>query len=658
MKIKNDNMPSQLIWNFEQDQSKYSKYFNSCKGVFQGGGCKAIAYIGAYKRAHERGVFFSELAGTSAGSIVAAMIAAGASPEQIYDIVKKTNFSELIQSVGKQHKLLTLYLSPLLGRLPTNIKKYISKEAISRFGIFDSKKIEKFVEDCLFQISGKHNLKFSQLVPDLNIVCADLQSNKMKLWNKQNTPEEPIAKAVSASCSIPIFFTPTDNNYVDGGILSNLPNYLFSKEPHYNRILCIRNQGNTSNHAITSIEEYFQSLVDTIVSGAVDIQQKFTSESYEVTIETGDLSATDFDKIDGSVIDNLISAGAKAMDDFLDAEKSFVKNHPVDSMSVLHTEEQMHSMISYLSLEKHDEICICCDNTYWSWSLFLSVVKWIQDKTRVCIFTLKSFQPKYEQEEKARRRMLMAMGCVMRELDELPMNGFFFSNNNIWSNIIYQKNGNGFNGFFMKNIILSPMIQELLIKIKSENNILTSSKSSSNAKNSIDIVQIPEDDVLNMLRNETAYESADLSFETVELSKLTLMNPLIRALKYKQLSLLFDAYSKKQIDRFGSAAFLFNNGKKSLIGPPLVEVHNDKYYVIEGNTRCTYAFRHGMESLRMVVARNVDKQLPCNQDDSYSISQIIISDKKLKGEDRYEDFDYALFRHIEKALRPYDTYML
>lgn len=40
------------------------KYFTNCIAVFQGGGCKAIAYIGAYEKAYQEGVFFSELAGT------------------------------------------------------------------------------------------------------------------------------------------------------------------------------------------------------------------------------------------------------------------------------------------------------------------------------------------------------------------------------------------------------------------------------------------------------------------------------------------------------------------------------------------------------------------------------------------------------------------
>lgn len=77
------------------------KYFTNCIAVFQGGGCKAIAYIGAYEKAYQEGVFFSELAGTSAGAVIAALIAAGASPEYMKKIVKELNFNVFKYLVGR-----------------------------------------------------------------------------------------------------------------------------------------------------------------------------------------------------------------------------------------------------------------------------------------------------------------------------------------------------------------------------------------------------------------------------------------------------------------------------------------------------------------------------------------------------------------------------
>lgn len=60
-----------------------TKFFKTCLGVFQGGGCKGVALAGAYKAAVKAGVHLSEVAGASAGSIIAALVGAGASPEFI-----------------------------------------------------------------------------------------------------------------------------------------------------------------------------------------------------------------------------------------------------------------------------------------------------------------------------------------------------------------------------------------------------------------------------------------------------------------------------------------------------------------------------------------------------------------------------------------------
>src|SRR4051812_21355806 len=66
-------------------QAPRTLLFADCVGVFQGGGCRAAAFAGAYTAACERGVHFSEVAGTSAGAMVAALIACGAEPTWVED---------------------------------------------------------------------------------------------------------------------------------------------------------------------------------------------------------------------------------------------------------------------------------------------------------------------------------------------------------------------------------------------------------------------------------------------------------------------------------------------------------------------------------------------------------------------------------------------
>jgi predicted acylesterase/phospholipase RssA len=70
-----------------------TRFYSDCIGVFQGGGCCAAAFAGAYEEAYQRGVRFNQLAGTSAGSIAAALIAAGANPKYVLEKLGGLDFN-------------------------------------------------------------------------------------------------------------------------------------------------------------------------------------------------------------------------------------------------------------------------------------------------------------------------------------------------------------------------------------------------------------------------------------------------------------------------------------------------------------------------------------------------------------------------------------
>src|SRR5213596_2737487 len=70
--------------------------------IFEGGGAKGLAHIGALKAAEQRGIEPAGVAGASAGSIVAALVAAGYTADDLYDLGKAgrglldVNFLELL----------------------------------------------------------------------------------------------------------------------------------------------------------------------------------------------------------------------------------------------------------------------------------------------------------------------------------------------------------------------------------------------------------------------------------------------------------------------------------------------------------------------------------------------------------------------------------
>ena len=633
--------------------NKFTKYFTSCKGVFQGGGCKAIAYIGAYKKAYERGVFFSELAGTSAGSIIAALIACGAKPEYLEKVVKNLDFKEFVSDYEKAKWWEKLFFRYKLPKSYKHCAQYLSFSSFRKnYGIFRINVLENFIDNHLRQLTGlQHSVTFYDLIPNLHIISADLEKHTVKVWNKDNTPTESVAKAVCCSCCIPFFFQPIENKYVDGGLLSNLPSFIFAKEPHYNRILNFKLETDDFGHKISSFFDFITSLIDTVVEGACNIQQSLSYDLFDVSIKINDITAIDFGCINIDVIENLISKGEKAMADFLDEELTFISNKH-HARNKLNTKEQMRSLVSYISLEKHKEIYVSCENTYWCWELFLSLVRWITNNTKVTIIVSSSITEKYKDEEYARRRMLEAMGCNIKKMEEIPITGYFFMKaKDVWKGIIFNDDNDTFSANYYCNSIDSAVIKEVVLKLTKD--ILTTPSK----PNKISIKPIGSIEIINRLKTEIIYENADIKFETVNLDDLHFLNPYIRALKYKQIDKMYELYESEQIEPFSAAALYFGK-KESIIAPPVAERHNGKLYIIEGNTRCVYAYRHGIRKLKIIVVNNVSTPIPCDTKKTYKVSDVLISDTKISGRSRYQEFDYSHFRHIEETIRPHKEYML
>src|SRR5436305_1109678 len=77
-------------------------HFAHCIGVFEGGGVCGAALAGAYQAAHDHGVTFGRVAGASAGSIVAAMVAAGASPEFVVREMLDKDFTSFLKPAKQE----------------------------------------------------------------------------------------------------------------------------------------------------------------------------------------------------------------------------------------------------------------------------------------------------------------------------------------------------------------------------------------------------------------------------------------------------------------------------------------------------------------------------------------------------------------------------
>lgn len=153
--------------------------------VLGGGGAKGFAHLGVVQALVEKGASFDMISGVSAGAIAGSFLASGMKPKAIFDLLK-------IRNVFNYSKMMLPVEGFLqLNGLQNDIKKNIAV----------------------------HNIE--ELPTKLFIAVANINKGCVEYLNAGN-----LAKAVLASSSIPILFSPVkirNQKYVDGSLFDNLP---------------------------------------------------------------------------------------------------------------------------------------------------------------------------------------------------------------------------------------------------------------------------------------------------------------------------------------------------------------------------------------------------------------------------------------------------
>ena len=152
--------------------------------TLSGGGARGIAHIGVLQALEEENIFPSYISGSSAGSLVGALYAAGHSPQTMLGIALNTNLFRLFRPQ------LSLGLMDL-SRVLKILAEYISDD------------------------------NFNVLEKKLFVCITNLEQGNWEIREKGE-----LFKPIIASCSIPFIFKPVKIDgqlYVDGGVLNNLP---------------------------------------------------------------------------------------------------------------------------------------------------------------------------------------------------------------------------------------------------------------------------------------------------------------------------------------------------------------------------------------------------------------------------------------------------
>lgn len=204
-------------------------------GLALGGGfLRGTAHIGVLKVLHRAGIPVHMVAGTSAGSVVAALYAAGYSPAEMEEIALGLRPGDLFDYGPAVFNLFLLAGDMLCRRLG------LPFPGRRPLGLMSGAGLERIMR----QLLGRQRL-FGETEIPLGITAVDARDGTLVIFREGAPrartilpPEDhvtsgvPVATAVRASTAVPGLFEPVrlgERVLVDGGIRENIPAYVLRR---------------------------------------------------------------------------------------------------------------------------------------------------------------------------------------------------------------------------------------------------------------------------------------------------------------------------------------------------------------------------------------------------------------------------------------------
>jgi NTE family protein len=187
--------------------------------VLGGGGARGAAHIGVLEVLEREHIPVCRISGTSMGSIVGGMYAAGYSPQEMHEIITSLDWDDLFSD------------NPARGELPMRRKDadyryllnfevgYKNGHIITPAGVVQGQKLLLLLRRLLISTWDVHD--FDQLPIPFRAIATDIVAGKPVVFGSGD-----LALSIRSSMSVPGAFAPTnvdDQLLVDGGLMDNVP---------------------------------------------------------------------------------------------------------------------------------------------------------------------------------------------------------------------------------------------------------------------------------------------------------------------------------------------------------------------------------------------------------------------------------------------------
>ena len=194
--------------------------------IFEGGGVKGIAYVGALQILAEKGILgnIKRVGGASAGAIMAVLCGLNYSLKDIESILNTLDFKE--------------FMDASWGVVRN------TERLIADYGWYKGDFFRDWIGQLIKDKMGNCEATFGDVAKsaaangfkEMYFVGTNLSTRFSEVFSAEHTPRVCVADAVRISMSIPLFFAAKrgfrGDVYVDGGLLENYPVKLFDREKY------------------------------------------------------------------------------------------------------------------------------------------------------------------------------------------------------------------------------------------------------------------------------------------------------------------------------------------------------------------------------------------------------------------------------------------
>lgn len=224
------------------------------------GSARGLAHIGVLRVLQETGIKVDYIAGTSMGSLIAALYACG---------LELTLIERLAQRISRRTWMDFTY---------------------PRMALINGEKLEQLLQ----MLTGRRS--FEDLPLPLAVVAVDLISGKRIVIN-----EGSVARAVRASCAIPGIFSPVkigEKLLVDGGVLQRVPASVV-REMGADLVIAVDVGVDVGDYSIDSIFDVLSRSLD-IMSQEIHRAQSRGADLV-IAPEVSDIGPIDFHRVEEAI---------------------------------------------------------------------------------------------------------------------------------------------------------------------------------------------------------------------------------------------------------------------------------------------------------------------------------------------------------------------